>query len=650
MDILIVEDSRTQAEQLKYLLETHGHTVTVAGNGQEALAAVRRRKPALVISDIVMPAMDGYALCQALKADAQLKEIPVILLTTLSDPKDILQSLQCGADNFIKKPYNASYLLSRVAYLQMNRQLRQGERWQFGVEIYLQGERHLINAERQQILDLLLSTYEQAIELNDELKARQQELARSHQTLDTLYRIAQGLNQAISAQQIADTALARVLELPDIRGGWIMLRTGQAGFRVAATRGLPPALATPGAWPHDCLCHQELLAGEAEHAVTSAPCSCLPRVQDDLGERPQASIPLRNEGHTLGIMQLMGTRPEAFGAGELKTLQAIGNQIGAALGRAWLYEHLEEKVVERTAALTEEIAERQRAEQERERSQQFLQVVLDNIQDGLVACNAEGQLTLFNQAARDLHGLPEAAIPPEQWAGHYGLYWPDGKTPMEKEAIPLYRALLGETVRHVEMVIKPKTGQQHTLLANSQALFDAQGTKLGAVVSMHNITERKAYEAQLAHQATHDALTQLPNRYLLQDRLNHALIYARRAGLRVAVLLVDLDHFTKVNDSLGHPAGDSALQVVAARLRASVREEDTVARQAGDKFIVVLLEDGVQEERVTSVAHRILENLRSPFAVEEQEFFLSASIGISLFPKDGEDTETLLKNADAALY
>ena len=114
VEILIAEDSPTQAARLAHLAEQHGYSVTVAANGWEALALLERRKPTLVISDIVMPELDGYGLCKAIKTDEKLKDIPVMLVTMLSDPQDVIRGLECGADNFLRKPYEERYLLSRT--------------------------------------------------------------------------------------------------------------------------------------------------------------------------------------------------------------------------------------------------------------------------------------------------------------------------------------------------------------------------------------------------------------------------------------------------------------------------------------------------------------------------------------------------------
>ena len=175
-EILIVEDSPTQAERLRRLIQSMRYRARVAGNGRLALEAIRASKPQLVLSDIVMPEMDGYTLCRAIKTDAQLREIPVILVTSLTDPKDIIRGIECGADNFIRKPYADDYLINRIGHMLMNQKLRRSQNMEIGIALYLGDQKHFINAERQQILDLLISTYEQAVQVNSELQARERQV------------------------------------------------------------------------------------------------------------------------------------------------------------------------------------------------------------------------------------------------------------------------------------------------------------------------------------------------------------------------------------------------------------------------------------------------------------------------------------------
>src|SRR4030042_1788245 len=160
--ILIVEDSLTQAEQLKHLLEEQGYMVNIAANGRQALSMIQKYHPTLIVSDIMMPEMDGYTFCKEIKSDEKLKHIPVILVTYLSDPNDIIKGLEAGADNFIMKPYNEKYLLYLIQHILVNREFRKKESIQMGVEIFFRDQKYFINVERLQILNLLLSTYETA--------------------------------------------------------------------------------------------------------------------------------------------------------------------------------------------------------------------------------------------------------------------------------------------------------------------------------------------------------------------------------------------------------------------------------------------------------------------------------------------------------
>jgi two-component system, sensor histidine kinase and response regulator len=182
--ILIVEDSPTQRVLLRHILEQHGYRIHDCSDGREALHWLQQNRPSLIISDILMPEMDGYQFCMEIKSTPALHDVPVILLTSLSDPKDIIEGLVCGADNFLVKPYDEDYLLSRLDYILANRNLQSRERAGEGVEISLAGKKYLIRAERRQILDLLLSTYEAAVRQNQQLIQAQNQLKQLNQRLE----------------------------------------------------------------------------------------------------------------------------------------------------------------------------------------------------------------------------------------------------------------------------------------------------------------------------------------------------------------------------------------------------------------------------------------------------------------------------------
>ncbi|HYC36986.1 MAG TPA: EAL domain-containing protein [Usitatibacter sp.] len=172
---------------------------------------------------------------------------------------------------------------------------------------------------------------------------------------------------------------------------------------------------------------------------------------------------------------------------------------------------------------------------------------------------------------------------------------------------------------------------------------------------MNDVTEAKQYEAQLAMQANFDSLTGLANRNLLQDRLQQAIVVARREGRKVATVFLDIDHFKLVNDTLGHRVGDELLQQVAGRLKSCVRESDTVARLGGDEFVLVLNarpegEAGTLESDLTAIMNKLLVNVSVPLSLGGRQIRPSCSIGVSIFPQDGENADMLLRNADAAMY
>ena len=197
--ILVAEDSPTQAQRLLHILRRHGYEADAVADGREALHRASEDPPALIISDVIMPELDGYDLTRALKASPALREIPVILVTTLSDPQDVIRGLECGADSFVLKPYDEQYLVGRVRYVLTNRELRRASDGGMGVEIFFNGQRHYITADRLQILNLLLSTYEAAVRRNEELSESQAALQRKTVELDCARREAEEASRAKSA-------------------------------------------------------------------------------------------------------------------------------------------------------------------------------------------------------------------------------------------------------------------------------------------------------------------------------------------------------------------------------------------------------------------------------------------------------------------
>lgn len=192
-------------------------------------------------------------------------------------------------------------------------------------------------------------------------------------------------------------------------------------------------------------------------------------------------------------------------------------------------------------------------------------------------------------------------------------------------------------------------GMDRYLASNAAPVRNGRGELLAVIETFEDITELKCYEKQLEYQANHDGLTHLPNRNLLIDRIHQALLMSQRNGHQVAVFFVDLDNFKFINDTLGHDVGDELLKIAAERLVASVRAGNTVARQGGDEFVVMISELDVADA-ADRIAAAIQEAVSQPFIINEHELVITCSIGISISPRDGEEVQTLIKHADLAMY
>lgn len=174
--ILIVEDSLTQAMRLRFILEKENFLVDVASNGEDALDLLKTIHPNIILSDVMMPGMNGYELCKAIRSTPEISDIPIMLVTTLSDPTDVIRALEAGADNFLTKPYDEKTLISRLKYIIVNMEIRKNRGAEIGIEIYFNEKRYFLNSSRIQMIDLLLSTYESAIQKNQELYTTNQKL------------------------------------------------------------------------------------------------------------------------------------------------------------------------------------------------------------------------------------------------------------------------------------------------------------------------------------------------------------------------------------------------------------------------------------------------------------------------------------------
>lgn len=274
------------------------------------------------------------------------------------------------------------------------------------------------------------------------------------------------------------------------------------------------------------------------------------------------------------------------------------------------------------------------------------ELILASAGEGIYGTDINGVINIINPAAATLLGYERHELLGRD--AHTSIHHsrPDG-SPYLADDCPRYTAAAaGLSILNKEDALWRKDGSLLPVQFSSMPIY-RDGDLLGAVVTFMDISERKAYLAQLERQANYDDLTGLANRNLLRDRLTQAIERSRQDERSLAVLLIGLDRFKEINDTLGRDIADRALQKLSKRLQQTLQEASTLARIAGDEF-VILVDGG--ESIGSAISHALLSNLLEPMSIGDHELFLAASIGIAVFPKDGENGETLLKNASAAMY
>lgn len=292
-----------------------------------------------------------------------------------------------------------------------------------------------------------------------------------------------------------------------------------------------------------------------------------------------------------------------------------------------------------------DITDRKRAEQTLHETERRYRSIFENAIEGIFQSTPSGVYLTANPALARMYGYdtPQELI--EQLRDiEKSLYVDSGRRAQFARLMERYGS-----VTNFESRVYRRDGSIIWISENARSVFDDNGRLMFYEGTVEEITERKRHETEIRHQATHDALTGLPNRALLYEELRIAVNRAARAGLLIAVAFLDLDKFKFVNDSLGHQAGDELLRLMAARLKSCLRDQDVVARQGGDEF-VILLSGRLSKLEIEHITQRILAVASEPCVIAGRELTVTCSIGISLSPTDAHDVETLLRNADAAMY
>ena len=292
---------------------------------------------------------------------------------------------------------------------------------------------------------------------------------------------------------------------------------------------------------------------------------------------------------------------------------------------------------ERRAGDEQKFVERERAE-----------VTLNSIGDAVMTTDTLGNVTYLNSEAEELTGWTRSEAFARPLAEVFDVT--DGLTGQRAEDPSRLAIEHSKKVRlKGNYILVGRDGQETAIEHSAAPIQDRQGHILGAVIVFRDVMVSRERRLQMLHLAEHDALTDLPNRLLLNDRLTRSIALSRRYGRRLAVLFIDCDRFKHINDTLGHPIGDQVLRSIAKRLTTCVRESDTVSRHGGDEFLVLLSEVD-QPEAAGLIAEKIVSSIAEPHEISGHELQLTASVGIALYPEDGQDAHSLIMRADTAMY
>ncbi|MCK7595048.1 two-component system response regulator [Pseudomarimonas salicorniae] len=526
--LLIVDDAPSNIHLLHQAVEGLGQ-VFFATDGESALVRALELRPNVILLDIEMPGLDGYAVFDRLKATPELQDVAVIFVTAHDRAPHERAVLDLGGVDFLHKPIDLPVARARV---------------------------------RTQLA----------------LQQKTRELDRARRDL----------------AGVLDSLPGLVLELDE---------AGRVRFcndRCRVWLGRPAA---------------DLLGGGIDEVLPVA-------------DRPA----------------LIEAVHSARGGGREVLELALDRDGGG--GR-----HAQAVLVPRESGvllLLTDITDRVFAERALAQEKERIRITLESIGDAVIATDRDGIVTFVNPIAEDMTGWLRADAVGRPIEEVMQLH-----DPIEKRSLvnPIRLAISEE--RTVGMALncqlRRRDGRDFAVEDSAAPIRDHRGEIIGAIVVFHDVSEARAMAIKMTHLAKHDALTNLPNRILLQDRCLQAVEDARREQGRVAMLLIDLDRFLHINDAVGHAVGDQILQTVAQRLRAQLHGGGTVSRQGGDEFIVLL--PGVDElEQVGMLAHQLLAVVAEPYWCEDRRYDLTASIGISIFPDDASDVETLHRHADAAMY
>jgi diguanylate cyclase (GGDEF)-like protein/PAS domain S-box-containing protein len=647
--LLVVDDDRTTRQMLKDLFEDDGLIVHVAWDGISALARLQDVQPDLILLDVRMPILDGFATCTRIRALPGGDELPVLMITSHDDDASVERAFAAGADDIVFKPLHIALLKGRVRNLIKGRRASLARRSSEARLAEAQQLAHVGSWTLELASDAFVASDEVARIFGHDPAARPTfKMLMEHVHPDDRAMVDAVLAAVLAGTSTFDVEHRIMRPNGEVRtiiahGKLVLDAEGRPGYLVGSVQDI-----TERKQAQDALARSNQQLMSMLESTTDA-FYALDHAWRFTYVNHRAEVVLRRTRAELIGNNVWDEFPEAVDAAFYPMYhKAVAKQIPVTFEEwyaplaAWFEVHAY-PASDGLAVYFRDITERRRATEALHASEEYLRALVEHSAEIITVLGADGAVRYTSPAQRRLLGYED-----EDSGDHmFDHVHPDDQ--------PLLANLFQRFTEDSEPAITAELRVRHR--DGSWRVFEATGTNLldnpavrGIVINSHDITERKRAQEQLAHDAFHDALTGLANRALFLDRLGQSLERIVREPKRCcAVLFLDLDRFKLVNDSLGHDAGDLLLVHVARRLERCVRPGDTVARLGGDEF-AILLEDMAATHAATDVAERIAAEFEASFQLQGQEIVTSASIGIALSAPEGTQPDDLLRNADIAMY